>query len=287
MSAIGTEALPHTNIASICWGNVHLRNYWQATDGTIRETQWDGSWTGGASRNVITAAKLTTPLAAIQWGDASQIRVYYLDNDNIIQEYCYSSGWTLGSLGQSKIKADPNSKLAAIVWGGPNIRLYYQKPNDPAIQELCWGPSGWSAGSTLPAACNGSSLAAIYWDNHIRVYYQTLDLQLREHCWDGKWAVGGFNYTAPFGTPLAAITWTNQPQIRVYWANNSNQLVEGAWSGKWNNPTVLTDIIPNSSLSAICWDNIKIRVYFQSVGYIVQEWAWGNGWAKGATIPTK
>lgn len=117
--------------------------------------------------------------------------MYYLDNDNIIQEFCWQgSGWALGSLGQSRIQADPSTKLAAIVWGGPNIRLYYQKPNDPAIHEHCWGSSGWTAGSTLPAACLGSSLAAVYWDGHIRVYYQAPDTQLREHCWDGSWAAG-------------------------------------------------------------------------------------------------
>jgi len=285
-----TDALPHTNITSVCWGTVHIRNYWQANDGGIRETRWDGSWAGGTSRDSIGTAKLTSPLASIQWNNGSQIRVYYLDNNNIIQERCWqgSGSWTTGALGQSRIQADPDSKIAATVWNGPNIRIYYQKPNDPAIHEHCWGSSGWTAGSTLPAACTGSSLAAINWDGHIRVYYQATDLQLREHCWDsGSWTVGAFKYSAPFGTPLAAVTWTSQPQIRVYWANNSNQLVEGAWSGGWNNSTVLTDIIPNSSLGAVCWDNVQIRIYFQYVGYIIQEWVWSNGWGKGATIPTQ
>lgn len=280
----------NTATACIAFGNVHLRVYFQDNEGWVRESLWDGSWTGGTVNNRLFQAKPNTPLSAITWGSQPHIRVYYVDNNNVLQEHCWDGSWTRGALGSKNIKVDYRSRIAACTWSDtPSIRVYHQEPGNQAIQEQCWDGNGWNRGATLPKAMLGSGLAAIAFNGaHLRVYYQSRDNMVREHCWDSSWVAGHNLGQAPAGTAIAAITWSSAPQLRVYYEQSSGNggIVEMAYSGGWSGPKTLTSSIADTSLSVCCWGNIQIRFYYQRVVNQIQEFCWSDGWVNGATIPT-
>ncbi len=65
------------------------------------------------------------------------------------------------------------------------------------IEEACFVGGSWIKGVSLPAALDGSSIAAIAYlgegQQQIRIYYQANDLSLKEHCFTGKsWVPGSF-----------------------------------------------------------------------------------------------
>jgi len=283
----------NTATACVAFGNVHLRVYFQDSEGYVRESQWDGSWTGGAVSNRLFKAKANTPLSAITWGSTPSIRVYYVDNNNTLQEHCWDGkGWYIGALGGRSITVDWRSRIASTTWSTtPSIRVYYQAPGNEAIREVCWDGNGWTTGSTLPNAQLGSSLSAIQFQKsgtHLRVYYQTRDNRVHEHCWDGSWTAGATLGEFPAGTAIGAIAWGSDPQLRVYLEKLSGgTVVEMAYSGGWSGPKDLTGSIADTNLSVCSWGSIQIRFYFQRVVNEIQEFAYNGGWANGATIPTK
>ncbi|KAF8427766.1 lectin [Tirmania nivea] len=283
---------PGTATACVAFGNVHIRVYFQDNEGYVRESQWDGSWTGGTTRNRLFQAKSNTPLAAITWGSTPSIRIYYVQINGILAEHCWDGNhWYTGALGDQNIKLDHRSKIGACTWSStPSIRVYYQTPNDEAINEVCWDGNGWTEGATLPNAQLGSGLAAIQFQKsgtHLRVYYQDRNNTVREHCWDGSWTTGATLVQAPSGTAIGAIAWGSDPQIRVYYEQSSGGgIAEMAYSGGWSGPKAITGSIADTSLSVCCWDSIQIRFYYQRVVNEIQEFCWNNGWFIGATIPT-
>jgi len=144
-----------------------------------------------------------------------QVRVYYLDHQYIIQEYCYTEGkgWFAGQIGETNTRTSTNSRIGAVQYGGVHVRVYYQRENylssnaihllkhreeagSQAIKELCHDGLNWYEGALcLPGAFGGTSIAAVvcHLDGQLRVYYQTEDLSLREHCHDSKgWWPGQF-----------------------------------------------------------------------------------------------
>jgi len=282
----------NTATACVAFGNVHLRVYFQDDEGYVRESQWDGSWTGGSVGNRLFRAKPNTPLSAITWGSTPSIRVYYVDVNGNLAEHCWDgSGWYIGALGGSNIKLDYRSKIGACTWSTtPSIRVYYQTPGNEAIHEVCWDGHGWTPGATLPNAQLGSGISAIAFSKsgiHLRVYYQTRDNTVREHCWDGSWTTGQMTVQAPAGTAIGATTWASDPQIRVYIEQQTGgHVVEMAYSGGWSGPKVLTNCLADTNLSVCSWGNIQIRFYFQRLVNQVQEFCWNGGWVNGATIPT-
>ncbi len=116
----------------------HLRIYETTVDGAIREVQFEGSWTGGTSSNVIATGKIGTPVAATSLG-LDHIRVYYISADNKLGEAAFDTGkgWSSGGLTSSSIAVAPYSSVSAVYLGGQNIlRVYGQLPNN-SIQEWC------------------------------------------------------------------------------------------------------------------------------------------------------
>jgi len=285
----------NSSTAAVAFGSVHLRVYFQDNEGYVRESQWDGSWTGGSEKNRLFRAKQNTPLAAITWGSTPHIRVYYVDNNNILQEHCWDGQWANGSLGSKNIKVDYRSKIAACSWSAtPQIRIYYQAPYDENIREGGWDGKKWEAETTLVKAPLGTGLAVIAFGNvHLRVYYQDQIRKVREHAWDGKWASGATLGEATAGTAITATTWASGPEIRVYCefsSGNGTGICEmgyGAGRG-WSGPgQPLTTPLTGTSMSICSWGNIQIRFYYQKEASQVQEYAWSGKWAQGAVIPTE
>lgn len=289
----------NTAIACLAIGDVHLRVYFQDSEDYIRESQ-GGFWTGGTINNRLFQAKPNTPLAAISWGCEPRIRIYYVDNKNILQEHSWDgSSWYTGSLGRSNIKVDHRSKLAACTWSAtPCVRLYCQLPGSLAINEVCWDGNGWKMGTTLPNAQLGSSFAAVQFQKmgtQLRVYYQTRDNTIHEHCWDGSWLAGHTFGKGPAGTAIGAIAWSGGLQIRVCYEqpNGNGGIIQQDYKpiDGWNRyePMTITSTLPNTCLSLCCWGDIQIRYYYQRVSNEIQEFCWNpdSGLFIGAKIPTR
>jgi len=136
MSAINEISI-RTAVAAVRKDS-HIRVYQTAVDGGIREVQYDGSWTGGTSRNVIATGKIGTPVTATSQG-LDHIRVYYIGTDNKLKEECFDvgKGWYNGSLSSAGFAVAPYSGVAAVYLGDSGLlRIYSQSP-DNTIQEWC------------------------------------------------------------------------------------------------------------------------------------------------------
>jgi hypothetical protein len=256
---------------------LHLRVYYQQTDGYVYEGAWDQGhgWNSGNTR--LFHAKIGTPLAAIVFAVSQpQIRVYYLDNANNIQEYVYSHGWSKGSTLPST-SVFPNTSLAAVTWGnGPQIRIYYQR-QDASIQEIVFS-SGWSLVHHFSNTTGylGSGLAAVLINNSpsLRVYYQAKNFALHELAWTGSWSERALNVSLPPRAGIAAVAWldgSNKPHIRVYFPDSSGHVLElnyNASTGWITPPSRPTNVITRvrAPIAAVEWGSgpVNLRVYFQS-----------------------
>lgn len=111
-----------------------LRVYETGLDGSVREAQYEGKWTGGTSNNIIGHGKIGTPVAATNLA-FNKIRVYYMGTDNKLKEACWDgSGWYTGGF---SYEVAAYSTVSAIFLGGKVIiRVYGQLPNN-TIQEWC------------------------------------------------------------------------------------------------------------------------------------------------------
>lgn len=89
MASVNEIAI-RTSIAAVHNGS-HLRVYETDIEGKIRETQYEGKWTGGTSSNVIGSGRIGTPVSATSLG-LSNIRVYFIGADSKVHESCYDSG---------------------------------------------------------------------------------------------------------------------------------------------------------------------------------------------------
>ena len=72
-----TELLPGTGIAATSWkdASYHLRVYTQDIQGGIRESRWDGNWSGGTANDVIARAKPHSPIAVFNYNAGKSVCV--------------------------------------------------------------------------------------------------------------------------------------------------------------------------------------------------------------------
>ncbi|KAK0438157.1 fungal fucose-specific lectin-domain-containing protein [Desarmillaria tabescens] len=270
---------------------------------TPKSEHLDGLWGGGPSKDPLFNAVLFTPLAAINFNDGKEIRVYYLDEQYVLQEYCYSADqgkWFPGELGNMKIQAATNTSIAAMQYGddrgGVYIRVYCQELGSGAIKEFC-NNGYWFRGATLPVALSGSSLAAVVysWNGlQLRVYYQTDDLSIKEHCINdksGEWFPGKLDFgKAPGCVPISAIgygTSNGGAELHVYWRNLDNEIVGTKNTGSWGPVnTVVGGLKPGTQFAAAQWSNGKnLRLYYQTADDSVLEMVNDSGfWVGGATV---
>ena len=160
MSTVNDIAI-RTPLAVVANGSNHIRVYQLAVDGSVREAQYEGAWTGGQPANTIGTVRLNSPLAATNIG-FSQIRVYGIDNDSTIKELAYDagSGWYKGGI-DSQFKVAPYSGIAA-AFVGNKPHVYAQLP-DNTIQEYRWSGSSWHENDNLGEALPGTSITATSW----------------------------------------------------------------------------------------------------------------------------
>ncbi|KAI9780654.1 MAG: hypothetical protein M1839_006595 [Geoglossum umbratile] len=270
-------------------------------NGGIRESQYEGQWTGGQPNNKIADAKIGSPVAATSKG-LTNIRVYYISNDNKLQEACYDAGkgWYNGDLNHSNFVVAPYSKLAAsflAVGSALQLRVYAQQ-QDNKIQEYGYdnGSSGWQQMTNLGSALPGSEIASTSFRTSklcIRVYFQLDNMNLIEKCYDSApWYTGGFSVqNALPRCPIAATSFNasaNGVSLRVYFATNDNRIVEKGYdSSNWYDGGFSVNSIPGSEAAVINWGGsggINLRVYFQKGIKVtgVTEWVWNGGWSQGA-----
>jgi len=289
-----------TPIAAVNSTN-HLRVYTMDVSGAIRESQYEGQWTGGQPDNVIARAKIYSPVAATS-KELTNIRVYYLSNDNKLQEACYDAGkgWYGGALNHSNFAVAPYSKLAAsflAVGSALQLRVYAQQP-DNTIQEYGYdnSSSGWQRMTNLGAALPGSEIASTSYRTSklcIRVYFQSTNHNLIEKCYDSApWYTGGFSVQSAIPRcPIAATSFnasSNGVSLRVYYGTGGDRILEKGYdSSNWYDGGFSVNSIPGSEVAVINWgggSGINLRVYFQKGTKVtgVTEWMWNGGWSQGA-----
>jgi len=191
-----------------------------------------------------------------------------------------------------------------------------------AIEEL--GHDGyWYKGSLrLPDALDGTSIAPVViapvihdWGSgtRIRVYYQTEDLSLGEHCYDnnewypgqfigavkyhppernrnfvtGKWSPG----RVPGRSPISAVAFTlddGGTEIQAYWRNLQDEIVVNKWTGSgWGLVTkVVGGIGSGFQFTLFQWERGKhLRLYYQNHTNVVLEHCTDDGadtWYSGS-----
>jgi len=271
----------------------HIRVYETDVHGAIREAQYEGSWTGGTSNNIIATGKIGTPVAATSLG-LDNIRVYYIGMDNKLKEAAYDAGkgWYDGDLSKAGFDVAPYSGVSAVYLGGQSrIRVYGQK-SDNTIQEWVFDNNGkgWVVGSNLGPALPGSRIAATSWGTssiHIRVYLQDKNLNIFEKAWDGSWYTGGLNFSNPVTQASLGVTsWGDGSSlgIRVYYAAPGNVMKEKGLdgSGGWYDGGFSQPAIPASNVCAIPLNVLRVYLQNGTQDSAVTEIAWINGrWVIG------
>lgn len=293
MAASINEIAIRTSVAAINKGT-SLRVYETDIEGKIRETQYEGKWTGGTSANAIGHGKIGTPVAATSLG-LSSIRVYFIGPDNKVHESCYDSGrsWYDGDLTKAGFAVAPYSGIAGVfIDSHSTLRVYGQLANN-TIQEWCWNNDGkaWHTGTNLGAALPGTSIAATSWGNgsphFIRVYFQDTSLNIIEKAWDGKgWYNGGLHFTNDVTrTTLGVTSWTHgntSPAIRLYYSAPSNIIKEKAWDGSgWYDGNFAQPSLPASNVAAIPEPVLRVYIQNGTQDTAVTEFAWNHGWVTG------
>jgi hypothetical protein len=189
-------------------------------------------------------------------------------------------------------------------------RVYFQNAVNLAIVEYCRnGPTlgdAWAGTAGFSPARPGTSIAAVSFQttmpprptqNHIRVYFQTLDNSIVQYAFDPGtgWDNGTkieFEPTPARGTALAALAWESGSQIRLYYQDTSGILRElvlknGAqpvpyMGGCPQNPAY-RGYAPNllTGLAAIQWHDdvhgLQVRIYYQNASGVVEEIVYTNG----------
>ncbi|KAL1748021.1 fungal fucose-specific lectin-domain-containing protein [Schizophyllum fasciatum] len=299
------KVVPHTSIAATKPRLWNTRLYYQnPAKGVLESRHLDGSWTGGVNQPSLWDAAPFTPLAAINWDNGNQIRVYYLSSEFKLHEQCFVNGrWIQGDLNNLDIQCARNTSLAAFQYvnnTGRHMRVFCQVEGSNRIQEISHdGSNGrWFRGATLPAALSGTGIAAVVYDFRglrFRVYYQTEDLALREHCLDlagnGTWFAGEFNVgRAPGRTQIGALcgTWRGVV-LDVYWLNVESEITRAAHiDGSWRTSRVVGPLFRSARFVPEQWDGGRhIRVYYQASDNSIREICNDNGnahWVPGSHI---
>jgi hypothetical protein len=130
---------------------------------------------------------------------------------------------------------------------------------------------------------DGSAIAAIGWDNVIRVYYQKVDNSIQELQYYGdelgnvdKWQPGhNFTDSNPYpGTPIAVTGFNSESGwSRIYYQGFEGQLVELAHYWKWRSTNLDVLIPPGAGFTAISWlddenDERRTRIYYPEDGVV-------------------
>ncbi|KAF8866316.1 fungal fucose-specific lectin [Acephala macrosclerotiorum] len=283
-----------TSLAA-CNDQAHLRVYSQAIYGGIRESIYEGSWSGGTSP--IVTAKLDSPICVTSKG-LKNIRLYYLSTDNKLCEYAYDSGkgWYQGSLTNSGFPVAAYSSISAAFLPGSSLQLrVYAQVADNSIQEFGFNSDGkgWQKMTNLGQALTGTSLATCSYSGpaglSIRTYLQAPSLNLIEKAYDdGKsWYTGGFSVPNAVCRASLAVCAFNASSsgvsLRVYYSGKNDVLLEKAYDGSWYDGGFNQPCIPGSKVACIAWGSVQIRVYFQNGTHVtaVSEWCWNGGWVAG------
>lgn len=281
----------------------HLRVYWQAIYAGIRESVYEGAWSGGLTplANLSATPKLGSGIAATSRG-LTNIRVYYISAENKLCEHAYDEGkgWYAGGLNASGFVVAPYSKVAACFLATSDARLrVYVQSTDDTIQEYGYDGAGWQKMTNLGGALPGTHIATTSWTGSaplsIRTYYQTTNSALIEKAWDGSWYTGGFSVpSAPLRCSIAVTNFNASKSgvsLRVYYAAANNVILEKAYDGSWYDGGFKQSCIPGSKVAAISWGgggDLQIRVYFQNgtQDSAISEWCWSGGWVAGrAALP--
>ncbi|TFK63746.1 fucose-specific lectin [Pluteus cervinus] len=298
-------SLTRTPLAAISFDDSagkHIRVYYQATNGDIKEAFFDEAtnWAPRPQNTVGVGAKLNTGIAAVHYGPGAAIHVFYLGADSkIIERYTDGNGsWVQGQL-SGLFKAAPYSRIAAVnqTKQNPTIHIYYQDTTNK-LREIIWNGAWVEGTAKLPVALVGTSIAAnVDFDpthaNQIWLYYQAADLTLKEQWFSGKndeWSAGTFKATNvyPPGASLSAALWGSTPTFdRVAAVDENNQVGITACNGPW---------LPTANLGqeTITWSDVVIisvaggsqpasalRLFYQQAGGNIAELASsdGNSWS--------
>jgi len=292
MSAVN-EIIIRSAVAAVN-KDAHIRVYETDVNGSIREAQYEGSWTGGTSNNIVATGKIGTPVAATSLG-LDHIRVYYIGTDNKLKEGTYDSGkgWSNGGLSQAGFAVAPYSNVAAVYLGGESRLRVYGQTSDNTIQEWVYdnNSNGWTVGSNLGPALPGTQIAATSWGTspvHIRVYAQDSNLNIFEKAWDGNWYTGGLSFSNPVTRASLGVTsWGDSGSslgIRVYYAAPGDVIKEKGWDGNsgWYDGGFSQASIPGSNVCAIPLNVLRVYLQNGTQDSAVTEIAWINGgWVVG------
>ncbi|KAL1745430.1 fungal fucose-specific lectin-domain-containing protein [Schizophyllum fasciatum] len=281
------KVVPYTSFAVVsASGTWAPRLYYQNPAGGILESRYENMrWVGGVSRGGIWNATRFTPLAAIALDGGDETRVYYLDNKYKLSEYrCVKGKWIKGKLNALNVQCDHYTSIGALQYhddAGQHVRLYCQEQGLRRIQEFSYDDGHWTRGAILPAAIAGTGISALAYNLEglrLRVYYQTGDLVLREHCLNvaedsSKWFEGGLNVgMAPGRTQISALYETvHGVALSVYWLNLQSEVTRAVQKGDtWDVSKVVGPLFPSARFTAAQGGQL-LHVFYQTIDNSVQE----------------
>ncbi|RPA74612.1 hypothetical protein BJ508DRAFT_418524 [Ascobolus immersus RN42] len=139
MSDFTAQILPRSNVASVVTSATESRLYFQNNQGEVFESIYRKGQRLTTSSTGL-KARLRTPLAAVSFDAASEVRVYYLSEDNKVKEWAFTAnrGWYQGGLSTQQRAAD-GTQISAIYWqrdNGRELRVYFQEENTTNIREI-------------------------------------------------------------------------------------------------------------------------------------------------------
>ncbi|TFK70238.1 fucose-specific lectin [Pluteus cervinus] len=279
----------------------HLRVYYQAPNGDIKEAFYDSSLGGSGwhprPENTVGRGKLNTGIAATVWASGTQIRIYFLGEDDKIVERMYtggSSGWTNGGM-TGRYQAAPYSRLGAVSFrNGEHIRVYYQDSANKLREAIYRSTQGWTEGTDkLPVALAGTAIGAGTNPNgngQLWVYSQASNLKLQEYWYDNtSWSQGGFssNKVYPPQAGISAALYSDPVKIRVLSVDQNNRICATAWDGGWSATQELAEstiTLTDLALISVAGGGqpaAALRLYYQNFGTRIAELLSqdGNNWS--------
>ncbi|KAL1685909.1 fungal fucose-specific lectin-domain-containing protein [Schizophyllum commune] len=297
------KVVPHTGLATVAIADAGVsRVYYQNPAGDVLEGNQQGGLWASDHHKVCIAARFS-PLACVHTDDGDEVRLYYLDEKLKLCEYRFVKGkWYKGSLDTMNVECDRFTSIAAVRYEdgtGQSIRIYCQEKDSLHIQEFVFSSDKWSRGALLPSALSGTGIAALAYHLEgwrLRVYYQSDDLVLREHCLnigenDDAWFAGNLNVgKAPGRTHIGALceTWRGV-RLNVFWMNLASEITRAVQvNNTWHISTVVGPLPRTARFTPAQWAGGKhIRVYYQSDKYTVLEMCNDDGesrWTPGGQI---
>jgi len=292
-SVRGASNLTPPGVSAINWVDsaVHVRVYFQRTDGFVYEAQYDSNAGGFHTVTSLFPAKIGTSLAAVVINQSPlQIRVFYQDPNYAIQEQVFDgSTWTQGD-GLPSDDASPITSLGAAAWnvsGTTGIRVYYQKL-DTTLGEIIFDNT-WSIGQNFSnLGFPGSGIGVALLSNSslpaspvFRVYYQGRDLSLHQLEFDGvNWSDEGLSESVAItpgpGAGISVVNWADsgntESEIRVHYEEENGRIAQANYlhpSGGWVTPSIISNVVAGfrTPITSTVWggaSDLHIGVYLQS-----------------------